>query len=70
MHALSALAIRVAVATPALLFWPLAAPTATPVVPADQGPVGISGGLFYLLLLLGTVLFLGAFFYGRRMRKR
>jgi hypothetical protein len=48
------------------LSWPLAAPTVTPLLPIDEGPVGISGSLFYVLLLLGTVLFLGAFFYSRR----
>ena len=48
--------------------WPLLAPTVTPLLPGE-GLVGISGGLFYLLLLLGMVLFLGAFFYGRRKRR-
>lgn len=44
----------------------LISPTPTPHLPSGQEPVGISGGLFYGLLLAGAVLFLAAFFYGRR----
>jgi len=36
--------------------------------PLDEGPVGMSSGLFYALLLLGAILFLAAFFYSRRHR--
>jgi len=40
-----------------------------PVSPCwQEGPVGMSSGLFYLLLGAGTVLFLLAFIYSRRHR--
>lgn len=40
-------------------------PTATPLSAAERGPV-VGSALFYGLLLLGIILFLAAFFYGRR----
>lgn len=44
---------------------PLPVPTATP-TGSGSNSVGMGGALFYGLLLLGTILFLAAFFYGRR----
>ncbi len=41
----------------------------TPTALPEQVAVGISGGLFYVLLVVGAALFLAAFFYGRRRRR-
>ncbi len=40
-------------------------PTPTPLPPPSRS-VGINSELFYLLLFIGTVLFVAAFFYGRK----
>lgn len=48
--------------------WPLLPPAPTPTltyVPGEE-TVGTNGALFYVLFFIGAVLFLLAFFYGRR----
>ena len=49
----------------ALCAAPPPVPTATP-AGSGASSVGMGGALFYGLLLLGAILFLAAFFYGRR----
>ena len=42
----------------------------TPTLPYLQGEesAGMNGSLFYVLFFIGAILFLAAFFYGRRHR--